>query len=259
MSCEPLRPFWNYYGGKSKNSDFYPAPDYDTIVEPFCGAAGYSIRYYRKRVILFDMHPKVAATWEYLINTPSEEIRKLPIVTNVADLPTWVPEGARYLIGFNMNTGIAEPANRLSKVHRENRELKDYESGWGEPHRELCAWQADLIRHWKITQGDYTIAPDVEATWFIDPPYANSSGRQYRFHDVDYPALGEWCRARKGQVMVCENEGATWLPFDRWLTAKPSINKGAQMKEQRSREAMWTNHPEFDVSVLPSGRLRVRL
>jgi hypothetical protein len=32
-----LRPFWRYYGGKWRAAPRYPAPRYDTIIEPFAG------------------------------------------------------------------------------------------------------------------------------------------------------------------------------------------------------------------------------
>lgn len=30
---------------------------------------------------------------------------------------------------------------------------------------------------------------------------------------MDFDALATWCRSRTGQVIVCEQQGATWLPF----------------------------------------------
>ena len=241
MPVQRLRPFWNYYGGKWKHAyeDSYPAPDYNTIIEPFSGAAGYSMRYYRRSVILCEKDPRVAETWDYLLHASADDILRLPIVTDVADLPDWVPQGAKYLIGFNMNTGIATPAKTLSASHRNNRQLRNYASGWSEQHRTLCAWQVSYIRHWKLIQGDYSLAPDIPATWFIDPPYNNVAGAQYRMHDIDYPALAEWCKARQGQVMVCENKGATWLPFTEQLSFMPSINKKAKMREERSQEVVY--------------------
>ena len=53
-----------------------------------------------------------------------------------------------------------------------------------------------------------------EATWFIDPPYNNAAGQRYRTRVSDYSKLGRWCRDRWGQVIVCENYGAEWLPFE---------------------------------------------
>ena len=53
-----------------------------------------------------------------------------------------------------------------------------------------------------------------EASWFVDPPYQNQ-GKHYHYgpENVDFAMLGNWCRTRLGQVIVCENEGADWLPF----------------------------------------------
>jgi len=249
MAVQQLRPFWNYYGGKWKHglqSDAYPAPRYSTIIEPFAGAAGYSIRHYRRDVIIVEKDPRVSETWKFLLNATPNDILSLPIVTDVDDLPEDIPIGAKYLIGFNMNTGIATPAKTLSASHRNNRILRNYSSGWSIEHRELCAWQASYIKHWQLIQGDYSLAPNaLEATWFIDPPYNNQAGAQYRMHDLDYDALGKWCRERKGQTIVCENKGATWLPFEDRLSFMPSINKKSKMREERSQEVVWYNPPEI--------------
>jgi hypothetical protein len=57
------------------------------------------------------------------------------------------------------------------------------------------------------------VMPDIEATWFVDPPYNNRAGSYYIENSIDYVALGTWCHERRGQAIVCENEGADWLPF----------------------------------------------
>ena len=85
--------------------------------------------------------------------------------------------------------------------------------GWNAAQRERVAAQVPIVKHWRIIEGDYTDAPNLTATWFVDPPYSNRAGSYYVHTDVDYAALGSWCQARAGQTIVCENEGATWLPF----------------------------------------------
>lgn len=37
--------FFSYFGGKYMRSTHYPSPNYDIVIEPFAGAAGYSTRY----------------------------------------------------------------------------------------------------------------------------------------------------------------------------------------------------------------------
>lgn len=65
----------------------------------------------------------------------------------------------------------------------------------------------------RVACADYRQMPNVEATWYIDPPYDNRAGSYYVHADVD-------C----GQVIVCENEGATWLPFRPFATLKAGVN-----------------------------------
>lgn len=45
---------WTYYGTKKRIAKNYPAPIYDTIIEPFAGAAQYSLYgdNWKKKVIL---------------------------------------------------------------------------------------------------------------------------------------------------------------------------------------------------------------
>jgi len=112
-------------------------------------------------------------------------------------------------------------------------------SFWGEVIRERVASQVAFISHWTVIEGDYSQAPDLEATWFIDPPYAEA-GRLYRHSskNIDYVALGNWCKTRKGQVIVCENEGATWLPFRFFMATKSTPGSRGKAKSQ---EVIWTN------------------
>jgi hypothetical protein len=70
----------------------------------------------------------------------------------------------------------------------------------------------EKIRQWRIIEGDYSKAPDVDAHWFIDPPY-QQAGYTYRCNHIDYPGLAKWCKQRRGYLQVCENTEANWLPF----------------------------------------------
>lgn len=44
-----LKPFFTFYGGKWRAAPHYAPPEFATIVEPFAGAAGYSVRHHTKR------------------------------------------------------------------------------------------------------------------------------------------------------------------------------------------------------------------
>jgi len=71
-----------------------------------------------------------------------------------------------------------------------------------------------------------------KATRFVDSPY-QVAGSSYRFgsKQLDYQQLGEWCRAQKGQTIVCEGPGADWLPFEQLHTAK-TARAGKPAKER---------------------------
>lgn len=209
---KPLRPFFSYFGSKWRASTRYPKPKHPTIVEPFAGGAGYSHRYWDREVILCDADERIAALWEYLIGVSPSEIRALPLLPidgHVDDLG--LPEEPSMLIGFNLYKGAADPAKKHNAWSR-----KMVRSGgfWTKKKREIVARQVEKIKHWRVVHGSYEDLEPIEATWFVDPPYQGDDlGRFYRHSSVDYQALGQWCRSRPGQVIVCEAEGADWLPF----------------------------------------------
>lgn len=241
MSDERISmPFWRYYGGKWRAAPHYPAPRHATIVEPFAGEAGYSLRYHDRQIILVEKYPVLAEMWRWLIAASAAEVIAIPTVEHVDDLPSWVPEGARYLVGFSMNDACVSPKRQLSAGRKRLASMGRRFEGWNENRREMTARQSQLIKHWTIMEGDYSQCPDVEATWFVDPPYNNKVGACYVHGPgaINYHDLGAWCRDRMGQVIVCENEGADWLDFHPFATLKAGINgKG-------SREVVWTNPME---------------
>ena len=233
-----LKPFWRYYGGKYRAAPRYPEPVFNTIIEPFAGAAGYSMRYPHLQVVLIEKYPVLAEIWRYLINVSEEEIRRIPLNPHsVDDLPMWVPVPARNLIGWWFNNATAAPCKTLSAGRVKLAQMGRKMEGWTEATRERIASQLQYIRHWRLVEGDFSQAPDVEATWFIDPPYNNRVGGHYVCgpSGISYPALGAWCRARRGQVIACENEGATWLPFRPFAVLKPGVNGCG------SKEVIWTS------------------
>lgn len=228
-----VRPFWGYYGGKWRAAPHYPAPQHDTVVEPFAGAAGYALRHHDRNVILVEKNAKVAATWRYLIRVSASEVRSIPILEpgqTVDDLP--VVQEARWLVGWWLNRAPASPRKSPSSWMRGGSHPACF---WGASSRERVASQLEAIRHWRLIEGDYTAAPDIDATWFIDPPYV-LAGKHYPTHDLDYAALAEWCRARRGQVMVCENDGADWLPFVPFRKCKANEGRNGG---KVSAEAIW--------------------
>jgi hypothetical protein len=225
-----LAPFWRYYGGKNRSARLYPPPRHEHIIEPFAGAAGYACNYPDRQVTLIDRSPVVAGVWRFLIGSKPEDILAIPDVPHdgtVDDLD--VCQEARWLVGFWLNSGTARPRKRRStRARREGMSAPNW-TGWGDRSRNRIAQQLWRIAHWNIIEGDYTDAPDVEATWFIDPPYDNKAGRYYPCQPDSFEALGAWCRGRRGSVIVCEQAGADWLPFAPLADVKSNHGKSREV------------------------------
>ena len=233
-----LKPFFCYYGGKWRATPKYPPPLFRTIVEPFAGAAGYSTRYPDRRVILIEKDPIVAALWRWLISVSASEVRRIPLLApgqTVDDLH--VCEEAKSLVGFWLNKGSAQPKKRPSSRFLA---LTRPDSHWGEVIRERIATQVEQIRHWRVIEASYSeTAPAIRATWHVDPPY-QLRGIHYRCSAkaIDFAHLARWCQALRGQVMVCEQEGADWLPFEFLGTFRANNSKNGK---GHTAEVLWQN------------------
>jgi hypothetical protein len=125
-------------------------------------------------------------------------------IDSLDELPSSLGQEARDLVGWWLNMGLSQPAQRRSNKGRS--------FGWRQQIRRRLASQVGRIRHWSIIEGSYEDAPDIEAHWHVDPPYAKS-GSTYRFNVIDRVALADWCLSRQGFTHVCEGGGADWLPF----------------------------------------------
>lgn len=230
-----LRPFFCYYGGKWRAAPKYPAPEHNLIVEPFAGAAGYSLRYPDCKVVLVDKDPVIAGLWKYLIKVKYSEIMSLPVEVpgKVSDLD--ICQEAKWLIGFWVNAGAVAPCNVPSTWMRGGSRPNSY---WGEKIRSRIANQLQAIRHWDCREGSYDIAPRVTATWFVDPPY-QQAGKHYVHGSskLEFGPLSAWCRDLWGQTIVCENDGAAWLPFVPFAAIQSNPSKNGKGK---SLEAIWT-------------------
>lgn len=215
---------FSYYGSKSKIVKKYPKPEYDTIIEPFAGSAAYSMLHFNKNVILIEKNSKIVKLWDWLINTAAEEdiislpnLKKNELISDCNQLN----EEQKYLMGFAMNRGSASPKNKVQL----------FSDGFEKTKIKYAA-NLDKIRHWTIIEGDYRDVADIEATWFIDPPY-QVGGKWYTHNKINYNEVKDFILSRKGQVIACENTKADWMKF------VPLVNmRGAY---STTTEAMWTN------------------
>ncbi len=230
-----LKPFFSFYGSKWTLAPHYPEPAYPCIIEPFAGSASYSLCHPARKVQLYDLDDFICGIWDYLIRAPEKEILSLPDLPDArstADLP--IPREAQWLIGMWLNPGSSQPKLRWSSWGKKWKN-KDGKLFWGERVRQRIASQQQYIRHWKILLSDYRHIPGSHAAWFIDPPYEDK-GKYYRKNSIDYDELSLWCRRRHGQTIVCEQEGAEWLPFRQFRSIA-----GQRIK---STEMIWTKHPQ---------------
>lgn len=244
MAQERIPRLFPYYGSKHAFSHAYPEPHYNTIIEPFAGSAAYSHRWYDRNVILFDVSGEVRLMWEWLLSVSRREIMTLPVLRDRNDCAS------------NHTTDptiIRVYSHLVVRSPNRSKSGKPTPFGWGDrdlisclirgQRREEYADALDKIRHWKFYQHGYTeidgIVGNVEATWFVDPPYNNTAGKIYKHNctGIDFGHLGDWCHARRGQVIVCENLGATWMPFRRLREIEGTAKRSTEAIYHRSEYA----------------------
>lgn len=218
---------FSYYGSKSRVVDLYPAPKHGKIIEPFAGSARYSLKYFDRDVTLVDSYEVIVKIWKWLQMCSVDDIRRLPEPKPREDIRnyTFDCEEAQMLTRYMIGGGLAwmqwivSPQGFGAGVASQKRNIEKH---------------LHKIKHWKIICEDYRNLENETATWFIDPPY-QFGGHKYPHGNkkIDFPELGTWCKTRSGQVIVCENTKADWLPF------YPMVKMhGANTN---TTEAIWSN------------------
>jgi site-specific DNA-adenine methylase len=209
-----------YYGRKKQIAKYYPQPNCSTIIEPFAGAAAYSLYgdNWKNRVILVEKDPRVADIWRFLIEEATvDDINRMPDL-KVGDYST------EFL-------HIIHAATKQAFKYKRIKVTPVLERNW-EISKRIFSENLHKIKHWKVICGDYTEAPDIEATWFIDPPYKGDPGLGYYFGSdkLDYNLLAVWTKQRLGEVIFCEGENGDYLPFNHLLTLPGVAGKLSQEK-----------------------------
>ena len=231
-------PLFKLFGSKWSASKHYPAPEYDTIVEPFAGSAGYSLRHYHKSVILAEKNEHVYNLWNWLINDATED--------DIRSIPLNLKEGMDI-----RELGMSDGQNLLLKNWQRTNNVGNCwtispwgnkPGQWTESTRSRVAEQFQYIKHWKVYKDSKDVYNSSESTWFVDPPYFAN----YKYKTtVDYEDLGRTCSNLRGQVIVCEatcpktQENPNWLPFSSFRRTVTSRRKADN--NHHSNELIWTN------------------
>ncbi len=195
----------SYYGSKSKLVKFYKEPLHDKIIEPFAGSARYSLMHYEKDVLLVDKYEPIIEMWHWLQAATDSDLDNLPRLNQGDNLDDFnLSRGEFLFMSFIVNEGTTGLRKTTTKRAAPKIDFK------------IRTTKSILpkIKHWDIRLGDYKDIPNQKATWFIDPPYFKG-GEYYPKgnKDINYNNLSNWCKSRDGQVIVCENSNANWLPF----------------------------------------------
>lgn len=197
---------WSYYGSKTTIVKHYPKPAHNLIVEPFAGSAKYALEYFENDVLILDKNPEIIDIWKYLQVASEGDIKNLPSLPRGARInrDNFDCAGQFMLMRYLIVQGSFRGNNIVSK--------------WGalrfENNKRNVLKHLHKIKHWNILHGSYEDLPNGVATWFIDPPYF-IGGHKYKMSNrhIDYQKLAIWSKQREGQVIVCENHHAEWLPF----------------------------------------------
>jgi hypothetical protein len=258
-------PLFKYFGSKCRSSKHYPAPRYNTIYEPFCGHPSYSRRYGAgKQVLLFDLDPELIALIQWLIVADPAEIRALPheslvvgqdirmlgLRPEAADLvrrwqrtgncSSWTVSNFNHIVAVDTSTG--KPKWLEGPVP--NGTVGKNTGMWHPRTREYLVQAVTEIRNWQAFCLDWRQIPIELAepgTWFVDPPYQHIKNGYKVKADFDYGHLATWCKSLPGQVIVCEQEGADWLPFRPCCEVSGMRGKMRGVAGAKSQEVIWTN------------------
>jgi len=205
-------PLFKWFGSKWLASKLYPAPDHDTVFEPYAGSAGYSLRHHEKKIVLWEENPNVSALWQWLIGEASS--------ASVLEIPVGVPEGTdigtlglsvgqSLLLKHWQRTNNVGPCSTISPWGNKPGQ-------WTANTRARVAEELHAVKHWKVGR----IHPDSPGTYFLDPPYIYNY--RYGFKEFDHAGLVKKIAMipRGSQIIACEaacqktGRVPDYLPFE---------------------------------------------
>jgi hypothetical protein len=229
-------PMFTYFGAKHRLAAFYPGPLHSTVVEPFAGSAAYAMHHARnpavERILLIEKDARVVETWRRVLSMSVDDLRTYRV-------PAAGEETTDFLVMTAATSNAVARCRKMTVTPRQVRAM-------GMMLRRMAGVLEAAKAKVEVVEGDYRKAPDIEASWFIDPPYSPSPRAGTRTSrpqgagyakgcdsaSLDYSKLAEWARSRTGQTIVCESHGAAWLPFE-------PLRRSADSMGRPMREVCW--------------------
>ncbi len=217
---------FRYFGKKGLNIKYYQKPEKGLmIIEPFCGTSSYACSFHQRAVWINDSYIAIYDIWKWIQQASRKDILDLPQLPYGSSINkcTQLSMPEKLILGFCNQWASVRPHDFVTRASIPAlQSLKRKLIG-------LCGG----IDHWLITNLDYREIPNQKACWFIDPPY-KYTGESYSESEINYKKLARWCRERHGQVQVCENDKAKWLPFSNLFEF---VSQGGTKRV----ESVWTN------------------
>jgi hypothetical protein len=235
------RPLLKAFGSKWQLAPYYPAPRYGIIAEPFARSGSYALRHVAPggTIILNDIDSTVMLVWDWLLHpsTP-REILRLPVATLQEGEDLRFVDGVSPIAAYWIAMWQRVGRNDCLTVSSWNNKPGMWQESVKRETINTLEWLELARVNVKLSCKEYYELDDIEATWFIDPPYQHQPRSVYPCGGVDYDMLSEWCQLLRGQVIVCEQQGADWLPFEPFRT----LNAGcAHHPKKTMTEVIWRN------------------
>jgi hypothetical protein len=239
----PTGPLFKWFGSKWMNARYCPKPSHSTVIEPFAGGAGYSLRYADRSVILAEVNDHVYDLWKWLIeDATAQDVADIPLDLEVGYDITSLPlsYGQKLLLKNWQRTNNVGDCWTVSPWGNKPGQ-------WTANTRKRVAKDISCVSHWQVSRDGFTLLESdlsdrQDITWFIDPVYQYNY--TYRLKTpFPYDRLASAVSKLKGEVIVCEavcpKTGATptYLPFTYFRSSVTS--RRAQGNHTHSKELLY--------------------
>ncbi len=234
-------PLFKWFGSKWLSSKTLPPPKH-SVIEPFAGGAGYSLRHAAwKSALIAESNPLVFRLWQWLVRDASwSAIREIPLgVKEGTDIRTLgLCPGQELLLKHWQRTNNVGNCWTISPWGNKPGQ-------WTANTRARVAEEFHAVRQWQVLSSAWSCLDtyhEFQRTWFIDPPY--QFNYQYGNNAIDYRKLAARVGTLQGQIIVCEavcpktQNVPEWLPFRHF--GKRITSRRKAENNHHSKELIYT-------------------